>query len=146
MPTRATGASRCQRTAKNLHICSSLPTFSTFKNKNKRGGVSKLFNILTRLPRIGYSSQTLAWTWENKEHSTCLRAIQARMMKGLTESLLLQPPSFVKKKSYDVHQVLGTGSFGKVVVRPLIYLKWSNSFDWPYHPSSCFSSGFAFFL
>ncbi|KIM37645.1 hypothetical protein M413DRAFT_77019 [Hebeloma cylindrosporum] len=37
------------------------------------------------------------------------------MMKGLTESLLMQPPSSVKKKSYDVHQVLGTGTFGKVV-------------------------------
>jgi hypothetical protein len=52
------------------------------------------------------------------------------MMKGLTESLLPQPPSFIKKKSYDVHQVLGTGTFGKVVVRPLIRLKWFNSFDW----------------
>ena len=55
-----------------------------------------------------------------REHSTCLRLIEARMIKGLTETLLLQPPSSVKKKSYEVHQVLGTGSFGKVVVRPLI--------------------------
>jgi calcium/calmodulin-dependent protein kinase I len=51
------------------------------------------------------------------------------MMKGLTESLLMQPPSSVKKKSYDVHQVLGTGTFGKVVVRPLIYLKYFDSYD-----------------
>ena len=40
-----------------------------------------------------------------------------KMMKNLTESLLPQPPSFVKKKSYDVQQVLGKGTFGKVMVR-----------------------------
>ena len=39
------------------------------------------------------------------------------MMKNLSDSLLPQPPSFNKKKSYDVHQVLGTGTFGKVMVR-----------------------------
>lgn len=33
----------------------------------------------------------------------------------LKEALLPQPPSFVKKKNYDVHQVLGTGTFGKVM-------------------------------
>jgi hypothetical protein len=32
------------------------------------------------------------------------------------ESLLSQPPSFSKKKAYETHQVLGTGTFGKVVV------------------------------
>ncbi|CAA7263637.1 unnamed protein product [Cyclocybe aegerita] len=37
------------------------------------------------------------------------------MMKNLSESLLPQPPSFNKKRSYDVHQVLGTGTFGKVM-------------------------------
>ncbi|KJA13407.1 hypothetical protein HYPSUDRAFT_220869 [Hypholoma sublateritium FD-334 SS-4] len=37
------------------------------------------------------------------------------MMKTFTESLLPQPPSFIKKKSYDMHEVLGSGSFGKVV-------------------------------
>ncbi|KAH9475741.1 Calcium/calmodulin-dependent protein kinase [Psilocybe cubensis] len=37
------------------------------------------------------------------------------MMKNLSESLLPQPPSFIKKKSYEMHQVLGTGTFGKVV-------------------------------
>ncbi|KAF9473526.1 Pkinase-domain-containing protein [Pholiota conissans] len=37
------------------------------------------------------------------------------MMKTFSESLLPQPPSFIKKKSYDVHEVLGSGSFGKVV-------------------------------
>ncbi|KAI0700400.1 kinase-like domain-containing protein [Cytidiella melzeri] len=37
---------------------------------------------------------------------------------SLKESLLPQPPSFQKKKHYEIHQVLGTGSFGKVVVRP----------------------------
>jgi hypothetical protein len=69
------------------------------------------------------------------------------MIKGLTESLLMQPPSSVKKKSYDVHQVLGTGTFGKVMVRLLIYLKCFNSFDWfDRLPSSFFLSGHAFFL
>ncbi|KDR73188.1 hypothetical protein GALMADRAFT_251774 [Galerina marginata CBS 339.88] len=37
------------------------------------------------------------------------------MMKNLTESLLPQPPSYIKKKNYEMHQVLGTGTFGKVV-------------------------------
>ncbi|KAI0961024.1 hypothetical protein AcV7_000242 [Taiwanofungus camphoratus] len=34
---------------------------------------------------------------------------------SLKESLLPQPPSFHKKKHYEMHKVLGTGSFGKVV-------------------------------
>ncbi|KAF8626428.1 hypothetical protein AX15_004882 [Amanita polypyramis BW_CC] len=36
-------------------------------------------------------------------------------MRSLAEALLPQPPSFSKKKSYDLHQVLGTGTFGNVV-------------------------------
>ena len=36
-------------------------------------------------------------------------------LKDLKESLLPQPPSFSKKKSYVLHQVLGTGTFGKVI-------------------------------
>lgn len=41
------------------------------------------------------------------------------MFKHLTvkEALLFQPPSFNKKKNYELHQVLGVGSFGKVLVR-----------------------------
>lgn len=39
------------------------------------------------------------------------------MKLSLTETLLPQPPSFSKKKSYEVHQLLGMGTFGKVVVR-----------------------------
>ncbi|PIL30869.1 transporter [Ganoderma sinense ZZ0214-1] len=34
---------------------------------------------------------------------------------SLAESLLPQPPSFQKKKAYEIHQVLGVGSFGKVM-------------------------------
>ncbi|KAF9563471.1 Pkinase-domain-containing protein [Agrocybe pediades] len=37
------------------------------------------------------------------------------MMKNLSESFLPQPPSHIKKRNYDMHQVLGTGTFGKVV-------------------------------
>lgn len=35
---------------------------------------------------------------------------------SLKDALLPQPPSFVKKQLYEVHEVLGTGTFGKVVV------------------------------
>ena len=34
-----------------------------------------------------------------------------------------QPPSFNKKKSYELHRVLGTGTFGKVVVCRSILLQ-----------------------
>ena len=34
----------------------------------------------------------------------------------LTESILPQPHSFSKKKHYEIMEVLGTGSFGKVMV------------------------------
>ncbi|RDB29938.1 Calcium/calmodulin-dependent protein kinase [Hypsizygus marmoreus] len=37
------------------------------------------------------------------------------MKLSLAEALLPQPPSFNKKKYYELHQVLGTGTFGKVV-------------------------------
>ncbi|KAH7890247.1 kinase-like domain-containing protein, partial [Phlebopus sp. FC_14] len=39
------------------------------------------------------------------------------MMKNLSlkEALLPQPPSFIKKQAYEVHEVLGTGTFGKVM-------------------------------
>lgn len=33
----------------------------------------------------------------------------------LKESILPQPPSFSKKKNYELHGVLGTGTFGKVL-------------------------------
>ncbi|KAG6879190.1 hypothetical protein C0992_004493 [Termitomyces sp. T32_za158] len=36
------------------------------------------------------------------------------MKLTLSEALLPQPPSFSKKKSYEIHQILGTGTFGKV--------------------------------
>lgn len=35
---------------------------------------------------------------------------------SLKDALLPQPPSFVKKQLYEVHEVLGTGTFGKVMV------------------------------
>ncbi|KAI0761678.1 kinase-like domain-containing protein [Trametes elegans] len=34
---------------------------------------------------------------------------------SITESLLPQPPSFQKKKAYELHKILGEGTFGKVV-------------------------------
>lgn len=37
------------------------------------------------------------------------------MRVTLKESLLPQPPSFSKKKNYELHGVLGTGTFGKVL-------------------------------
>jgi calcium/calmodulin-dependent protein kinase I len=37
-------------------------------------------------------------------------------MRNLAEALLPQPTSFSKKKAYEVHEVLGTGTFGEVVV------------------------------
>ncbi|CAL1696740.1 unnamed protein product [Somion occarium] len=36
-------------------------------------------------------------------------------MQSLKDSLLPQPPSFSKKKFYEIHQVLGKGSFGQVM-------------------------------
>lgn len=37
------------------------------------------------------------------------------MRLTLKETLLPQPPSFSKKKNYELHSVLGTGTFGKVI-------------------------------
>ncbi|KAG1781206.1 kinase-like domain-containing protein [Suillus placidus] len=34
---------------------------------------------------------------------------------SLKEALLPQPPSFVKKQSYEIHEILGSGTFGKVM-------------------------------
>ncbi|KAI0367501.1 Pkinase-domain-containing protein [Pilatotrama ljubarskyi] len=36
-------------------------------------------------------------------------------MPSLSETLLPQPPSFQKKKAYEIHKVLGEGTFGKVM-------------------------------
>ncbi|KDQ23098.1 hypothetical protein PLEOSDRAFT_1049840, partial [Pleurotus ostreatus PC15] len=38
------------------------------------------------------------------------------MHLSIKDAILPQPPSFVKKKSYEVHNVLGEGTFGQVVV------------------------------
>ena len=40
---------------------------------------------------------------------------------SLQEKMLPQPPSFSKKKHYEIHDTLGTGSFGKVMVSASIY-------------------------
>jgi len=40
----------------------------------------------------------------------------------LKEKLLPQPPSFSKKTHYEIHGELGEGTFGKVMVRLLIFL------------------------
>jgi calcium/calmodulin-dependent protein kinase I len=34
---------------------------------------------------------------------------------SLKEALLPQPPSFLKKQSYEIHEILGSGTFGKVM-------------------------------
>ena len=36
-------------------------------------------------------------------------------MGKLKDAILPQPPTFSKKKAYDLHTVLGTGTFGKVI-------------------------------
>jgi hypothetical protein len=36
---------------------------------------------------------------------------------SLKESILHQPPSFSKKKMYEIHDVLGEGSYGQVMVK-----------------------------
>ena len=38
-----------------------------------------------------------------------------KMRLTIKESILPQPPSFSKKKNYQLHGVLGTGTFGKVL-------------------------------
>lgn len=38
------------------------------------------------------------------------------MKVSLKGTLLPNPPSYIKKKAYQLHEVLGTGTFGKVVV------------------------------
>jgi calcium/calmodulin-dependent protein kinase I len=38
-----------------------------------------------------------------------------KMRLTIKENLLPQPPSFSKKKNYELHGVLGTGTFGKVL-------------------------------
>jgi hypothetical protein len=39
------------------------------------------------------------------------------MFSLVSEKVLHQPPSAIKKKQYEIHNVLGTGAFGKVMVR-----------------------------
>jgi calcium/calmodulin-dependent protein kinase I len=38
-----------------------------------------------------------------------------KMRLSIKETLLPQPPSFSKKKNYELHGILGTGTFGKVL-------------------------------
>jgi calcium/calmodulin-dependent protein kinase I len=40
------------------------------------------------------------------------------MFSLVSQKVLPQPPSASKKKNYEIQDVLGTGSFGKVMVRP----------------------------
>ena len=53
-------------------------------------------------------------------------------MLSLTEKMLPQPPSFSKKKQYEIHEVLGTGTFGKVMVRSSFYSR-----PYTHHHFSC---------
>ena len=39
------------------------------------------------------------------------------MLGAVSEKILPQPASFNKKKQYEIHEILGTGTFGKVMVR-----------------------------
>jgi hypothetical protein len=48
------------------------------------------------------------------------------MKISFPDGLLPQPPSFSKKKAYELREELGTGTFGKVVVR----IRSSQSLDW----------------
>ena len=46
------------------------------------------------------------------------------MFSLVSQKVMAQPPSANKKKQYDIREVLGTGSFGKVMVRvraPRVY-------------------------
>ena len=46
------------------------------------------------------------------------------MFSLVSQKVMAQPPSANKKKQYDIRDVLGTGSFGKVMVRvraPQVY-------------------------
>lgn len=56
------------------------------------------------------------------------------MLSGLSEKVLPQPASFNKKKQYEIHEVLGTGTFGKVMVRafaPIYSLACANASPHP---------------
>jgi hypothetical protein len=44
------------------------------------------------------------------------------MHLSLKESLLPQPPSFAKKKHYEIQELLGEGTFGKVLVSSRSFL------------------------
>jgi hypothetical protein len=45
------------------------------------------------------------------------------MHLSLKESLLPQPPSFAKKKHYEIQELLGEGTFGQVLLssRPFFF-------------------------
>ena len=67
-------------------------------------------------------------------HPTCTPAVMKSI--SLTETLLPQPPSFHKKKCYEIHQVLGTGTFGKVMVCKHVYARVAYCLHgrvWPFH-------------
>lgn len=58
------------------------------------------------------------------------------MMKNMTwkEALLPQPPSFNKKRNYEMKDVLGEGAFGKVIVSGLrrcssVHIRITDSFN-----------------
>lgn len=44
-------------------------------------------------------------------------------LSAISDKVLPQPASFSKKKQYEVRDVLGTGTFGKVMVRLFISLR-----------------------
>jgi hypothetical protein len=51
-------------------------------------------------------------------HSADPPEIDHNMFSLVSQKVMPQPPSANKKKNYEIQEVLGTGSFGKVMVRP----------------------------
>ena len=60
------------------------------------------------------------------------------MFSLVSQKVMSQPPSANKKKQYEIHEILGTGSFGRVMVRArrVYTLKVSIKKSNPFPPTS----------